>query len=492
MKVLVANVLALLLLAVSALGVRAADIAVVMGSDASAYQETLEGFKEVARHRIVGVQTLKEDSASWRDEIRKLRSTIEPDLIFAIGTAALQAVAGEINHIPVVHAMVFNPFAVANSSGKNITGISMIPSINQSISLLKELNPKYRRVGVIFDPSRSGPLVSQARSVAQKENIQLIAKEIRSPGEIAGALKSLENDIDALWLWPDEAYLGDEILQRIFLFSFERKVPVLGLSERHTQMGAVLSLSYASARDMGRQAAEAVNKLLGDQRAMQMPIVVPRQTKLTVNLKTARKLDVEVPHSITARADNAVKAPVYEEGDWWVFRIKTRNSNGIDRDEEHRVVFKNGKFETDDPSFLSGGDVRGSPSFLPFGALYFSDPERKWLDFPLLPGKTWSFRYRRTNLIAIRQRRSIGQASAEVIGEASERIQTAAGTFKAVQINRTDTLNGVGYLTYFYSAESKSVVKINAESITAIFSPKSSRQYELELIAYGTEGSARK
>jgi hypothetical protein len=95
-------------------------------------------------------------------------------------------------------------------------------------------------------------------------------------------------------------------------------------------------------------------------------------------------------------------------------------------------------------------------------------------------------------LIAIRQRRSIGQASAEVIGEASERIQTAAGTFKAVQINRTDTLNGVGYLTYFYSAESKSVVKINAESITAIFSPKSSRQYELELIAYGTEGSARK
>src|SRR5688572_9186746 len=200
MKVLVANVLALLLLAVSALGVRAADIAVVMGSDASAYQETLEGFKEVARHRIVGVQTLKEDSASWRDAIRKLRSTIEPDLIFAIGTAALQAVAGEINHIPVVHAMVFNPFAVANSSGKNITGISMIPSINQSISLLKELNPKYRRVGVIFDPSRSGPLVSQARSVAQKENIHLIAKEIRSPGEIAGALNSLENDIDALWL----------------------------------------------------------------------------------------------------------------------------------------------------------------------------------------------------------------------------------------------------------------------------------------------------
>src|SRR4026209_9316 len=164
MKLLLANVFMLLLLAASAVVVRAADIAVVMGSDASAYQEALEGFREVAQHRIVSVQTLKENPSGWRDELKKLRSTIEPDLVFAIGTSALHAVAGDINNIPIVHAMVFNPFAVANSSGKTITGISMIPSPNQSMSLIKELNPKYRRIGVIFDPARNGPLLPQARS----------------------------------------------------------------------------------------------------------------------------------------------------------------------------------------------------------------------------------------------------------------------------------------------------------------------------------------
>ena len=55
MKALFATVLALLLLAVTPMGVRAADIAVVMSSDANVYQEALEGFREVVPHRIVSV-----------------------------------------------------------------------------------------------------------------------------------------------------------------------------------------------------------------------------------------------------------------------------------------------------------------------------------------------------------------------------------------------------------------------------------------------------
>jgi putative ABC transport system substrate-binding protein len=467
---------------------RAQNVAVVMSSDASAYQEALEGFKETTRHRIVGVQTLKDNPASWHDEIKKLRSKIEPDLVFVIGTSALQAVAGEITNIPVVHAMAFNPFAVANSSAKNITSISMIPAVNQSISLLKELNPKYRRVGVMFDPNRSGPLFSQARTVAQKENLQLIAREIRSPGEIAGALKSLENEIDVLWLWPDEAFLADDILQRIFLFSFERKIPVLGLSERHTQMGAVLSLSYGNAKDMGRQAGEVANKLLGDIKVASVPAIPLRETKLTVNLKTAHKLGVDVPDSIIQRADNAVKAPVYKEGDWWVFRINMIDPSGATKTEVHRVMFNNDKFASDDPSFLSGGDVAGTPYFLPFASVYLTDPARRWLDFPLVAGKKWSFRYRvRGGGFAGGPRFSFksADADAEVIGKASHPIETAAGKFVAIEIGRTDNVGGI--LAYYYSPQSQSVVKLRARG-----SGYQKGQYELELIAYGNGGNMGK
>src|SRR5678815_1049115 len=108
MKALVAKIFAIFLLAASVGQSRAENIAVILSSDAAVYQETLEGFREVVRHRIVSIQTLNENPAGWHDELKKLRSAIEPDLVFVIGTSALQAVAGEITNIPVLHSMVFN------------------------------------------------------------------------------------------------------------------------------------------------------------------------------------------------------------------------------------------------------------------------------------------------------------------------------------------------------------------------------------------------
>ena len=475
----------LFILAIFPASVCAQKIAVVMSSDAAPYQEALEGFREVVRHRITSVQIHQKDPSGWSQQVKRLRSVIEPDLVFVIGTSALQAVATEITNVPIVHAMAFNPFAGKDiENKKNITGISMIPGVNQSISLLQELNPKYRRIGVIYDPIRTSPLFIQARTLGHKENLQLVAREIRSAADIGGALKSLENEIDVLWLWPDDLYLGADILQRIFLFSFERKVPILGLSERHTQMGAVLSLSYANARDMGRQAGESANKLLLDPGSIQPPAIAARQTTLTVNLKTARKLGVNVPESIIRRADNAVKAPIYQDGDWWVFRINTLYPDGRSEIEDHRVTFKNGKFESEHSSFLTGGDLAGTPSFLPFASVFVDDPTKKWLDFPLLPGRLWQFSYPSASYIGGRNRRTL--AVAEVIGKTEKPIATAAGTFEAIEISRHDQLNPAAFSTYFYSPQTKSVVKLKAE-IDATDRRSSGRRFELELIGYGSE-----
>lgn len=488
MKALLSTLLVLLLIAVSTGGVRAAEIAVLMSSDAAIYQDALEGFREVVRNRTINVQTLADRRDEWPDQLKKLRVVVEPDLIFVIGTPALQAVSVQISRIPIVHAMVFNPFGDHISSGRNITGISMIPSADKVMSLIKELNPKIRRVGVMYDPARSGLLYSKAQSVAQKERIQLIDRKIRSPGEIAAALKSFESEIDLLWLWPDERFLTDEILQRLLLFSFEKQIPVLGLSARHTQMGALVSLSYGSAKDMGRQAGGLANNILRDNRSPLVPLIAPRRVSLTVNLKTARKLDVEVPDTIVKRADNAIKRPIYRNGDWWLFQTK-RILNGVTKTEVHRVTFVKDKFESDDPNFLTGGDVAGTPFFLPFASVYLTDPARKWLDFPLLPGKTWSFRYLRRRFTHRSSPLTMwARPDAEVIGKTSRPVETPAGTFDAIEIRRTELAGGPAELTYFYSPRTQSVVKLRAE----ILGGEWAQQFRLELIAYGRGGKMGK
>lgn len=478
MKSLLFSLFLVLSLAGSNQAVRAAEIAVLLSSEAAVYQEALRGFRETVQHRSLEVHLLSDRPEKLNDQLKTIRSVIEPDVILVIGTSALQAVTGKITHIPIVHAMVFNP---PPGEGKNITGVSMIPAPDQSISLIKELNPKIRRVGIMYDPATSKSLYWQAQSVADKERLKIVDAKISSPGDIAAALKSFENQIDLLWLWPDDRFLADEILQRIFLFSFENRIPVLGLSERHTQMGALVSLSYGSAKDLGIQAGEMVNRILGRRTAPRALLTMPRQLKLTVNLKTARKLDVRVPDSIIRRADNSAKEPVYKDGDWWVFRIKMIDPNGASKTEIHRVVFKKDKFTSDDPSFLAGGDVAGTPYFLPFASVYLADPARRWLDFPLIAGKIWSFRYRvRSGGFAGGPKLTYQSvvAEAEVIGKASYPIETPAGKLEAIEIRRTDDLGGV--LTYYYSPRSRSVVKLRARA-----SGYQKGEYELELIAFG-------
>jgi putative ABC transport system substrate-binding protein len=491
MKLRFVTILLVWLMAGSTDRVCAENIAVVLSSEANAYQEVLDGFREVIHHRIVSVQTLKKGDVGTQAEIKKLRAAVEPDLVFAIGSSALQAVS-EIKNMPVVYSMVFNPASIV-PPGSNTLGINMNPSTTQVISLLKELRPKMRRVGVIHDASRSDQTISQARVAAEKEGMRLVAKAIDKSSEIGGALKSLEGEIDVLWLFPDEVLLTDEILQRVFLFSFERKIPVLGFSERHTQMGALVSLSYNSAKDMGRQAAETANKMLADGKiAMAASYAALRQIKLTVNLKTARKLDVDVPDNIIKRADNAIKAPVYKEGDWWLFRTKTIYSNGESEIGEHRVTFTKGTFVSDEPHFVRGEDIPGHPSFLPFATVYLTDPQRKWLEFPILPGKIWEFWYHRHYYSdrAWRGRRGTNStwahAKAEAVGYAGQPIVTPAGKFDAIEVKRVDSLVPQAYLTYFYSPQSKSVVRLRAY-IDPGDSRSSGRQFELELIAYGTE-----
>jgi len=454
------------------------EVAVIKSSGADIYKESLEGFRQTIRHRVVAEYDMRGDLERGREALAKLRSTVNPNLLFTVGTPALQVAGGKETSLPVVYSMVFNPNSIIGNEVKNITGVSMNVSVEKTLPLFKELSPKIRRVGVVFNQAVSGYLLVQAVPVAQKHGIQLITREIRSTRKVIQALNSLRGKIDALWIVPDETILADEVLQYMLLFSYENRVPVVGLSERQTDMGALLSLSYKSSKDMGRQAGEIANRILRGRKPQRIPYATPRQVKLSVNLRVARKLKVEVPNSLLAKVDNAVKAPVYEEGDWWVFRVKEDGK----RPWNARVTYKGDKFESDDPNFLTGEDIPDTPSSLAFASVYLNDPHKKWLDFPLVPGKKWSFRYPYDWSPSGFTYGRFAIAEAEVLGPVAQPMKTPAGIFNVIKIQRNDWKKRPADLTYYYSPETKSVVKL-----TAVTRGRSGheRHYELELIKYG-------
>ncbi len=316
MKKVVINFLILAFLTGVVGPVHGGEVAVITSSGAGVYKESIEGFRQTIRHRVVAEYDMRGDLERGREALVKLRSTVNPNLLFTVGTPALQAASGKKTSLPVVYSMVFNPNSIIGTEVKNITGVSMNVSVKEVVRLFKVLSPKIRRVGVVFNPARSGYLVIKAVAVARKQGIQLVTRQIRSANKAIQAVNFLRGKIDALWIVPDETILGDEIFQYMLLFSYENKVPVLGLSERQTEMGALLSLSYKSSKDMGRQAGEMANSILRESKPSRIPHTTPRQVKLSVNLRAARKLKVEVPNSLLAKVYNDIKAPVYNDGDW--------------------------------------------------------------------------------------------------------------------------------------------------------------------------------
>jgi putative ABC transport system substrate-binding protein len=137
----------------------AAKIVVLKGADVDVYNEALEGFKDVTRQFVISDYDMRGDHQKGKTLLARLKSGPKPDLIFAIGIWALQVVVEEVKDIPVVFAMVLNPSTVIGQEARNITGASMNVPIEQQIALLKRVSPQVRRIGVIYDPEKTGFLV---------------------------------------------------------------------------------------------------------------------------------------------------------------------------------------------------------------------------------------------------------------------------------------------------------------------------------------------
>jgi putative tryptophan/tyrosine transport system substrate-binding protein len=285
----------------------AANIAVLMSANVDAYRAALKGFKATARHRVVAEYDMGGDLNAGRKALAEMRKT-KPELILAVGIWALQLVVEQPPDVPVVYAMVLNPPSVIGEDTKNITGASMNVPVKSTMEMVRKLSPQIHRVGVVFDPTKTGYLVKRAETAARDEGLELIAKPISSSREAIYALDALQGaGIDAIWIAPDETVLQSEIIQHLLLMSYNKKLPVIGLSPNHAQLGAVLSLQFGSSEDIGKQAAELANTILDGRSASQLPYTTVRQLNVIVNLKAAQKIGLAVPDSILGVANTVLR-----------------------------------------------------------------------------------------------------------------------------------------------------------------------------------------
>ena len=77
-------------------------------------------------------------------------------------------------------------------------------------------------------------------------------------------------------------------------------------TENGVAAGGLLSYTYDLA-DTFRKTAEYVDRILRGEKPSELPVQNPTKYELVINLKTAKALDLTVPPTLLARADEVIE-----------------------------------------------------------------------------------------------------------------------------------------------------------------------------------------
>ncbi|MFN3531457.1 MAG: ABC transporter substrate-binding protein [Candidatus Brocadia sp.] len=277
---------------------------IIRSQQIAAYNKAIKGFEEGCKGKNISIKAiydLKGDVEECERVIQNIKDDkLKPKLILAVGVLAATLAKEQFSDIPLIFCMVINHERF-NLEGANVTGISSEASLEDQFAILKEILGTQKNVGVIYDPTKTGRIISEAAVEAEKFEFNLIKTEVLSEKEVTSALKNIINKIDALWIIPDGTVVTKNSLDMIFKKALKNRLPTFCTSDAIVKAGALLSIS-PDYLYTGLQAARLAQTLLNDPTITSLGIQQPDKLKLTLNTKTAEMIGINLS-PLKSRAD---------------------------------------------------------------------------------------------------------------------------------------------------------------------------------------------
>lgn len=279
----------------------AAEVAILKTADLAAYNHAVASFKAVMPSATTFVEyDMKGDPARGQNLAQKIR-TSDASLLLAVGVKAAQVARSEIIDIPVIFCMVLDP-GKHDLKAPNMTGIRLEVPVERQFNAMRSVLPSLKRIGVLYDPEKTGHLVDEARLLAKSLGLELVAKQVNTEKEVPPALRALLSQVEALWLVPDSTVLTEDSLKFVLDTALDFNVPVIGFSSELVRSGALIGLSV-NYEDVGRQAGLLAKKILSDQSRPFSTTFPPERVRLSLNLKTAKFLGITISPDVVNAAD---------------------------------------------------------------------------------------------------------------------------------------------------------------------------------------------
>ena len=191
-----------------------------------------------------------------------------------------------------------------------MTGISFeaaTETYGKRLQILKEIVPDLKRAAVlraVGDPNVQFAMIS-LNQAAPELGVSLVSIDIKSADDLGTAFTQIKDSEVGAVLGIAGALtftVGAEIADR----ALRANLPFCSAFKEAVNAGGLVSLG-PDISAMARQAAGQIDKIIKGASPSDIPVEQPTRYNLYINLKTARLLDLTVPPSILARADEVIE-----------------------------------------------------------------------------------------------------------------------------------------------------------------------------------------
>jgi len=257
---------------------------------------------------------------SWGGRLDRLTqaavelATMPVNVIVAYGSPPTRAARQAASTVPIVMIAVGDPVRAGFATNlarpdRNITGNTILGPdlIGKRLEILKDCVPGLARVAFLWNPDNDSNLAFLEELIVAVPalGLQLISVPMRTSEEFERAFAAMMNRKPNAFATTNDLLIQRHI-REIIDFMEKHRLPAMYQTKENVKAGGLMSYG-TSLSDLFRRGAWYASRILQGARPADLPIEQPTKFELTINLKTAKAIGLEIPPAVLARADEVIE-----------------------------------------------------------------------------------------------------------------------------------------------------------------------------------------
>ena len=233
------------------------------------------------------------------------------ELLIGIATPAARGLANATTELPIIMGAVTDPVGAnlvtdLKNPGGNITGVSDQTPVADTVSLIKEITPDAKTIGVLYSSNEDNSKIQVAefKAAAEEAGYTVLEYAVASSNELASTVEVASSKVDALFTPVDNTVAS--AFSTVVSVANKSKTPIFTSVEDMVEGGGIASVTL-SQYDLGVATGKMTAKILDGANPADTPVQIFNEGTVVVNQKVAKELGITLSDDVINQASKVIE-----------------------------------------------------------------------------------------------------------------------------------------------------------------------------------------